>query len=214
MSTPTGTRRSDGARTHEAILEASARLASVEGINGLTIGRLAEELGVSKSGLFAHFGSKEALQLETIEAAKEIFDREVVRPALEAPPGLPRLEALFEAFFSYLERGVFPGGCFFAGLLADEDARSGPVHDRAVHLEREWIDFMEQLVREARELGHIKKDDDVEQLTFELYAYLELANYHFVLFRDPDALELGRVAAAERLSRALTEPRRSPTNHR
>jgi AcrR family transcriptional regulator len=209
MSTPTRTRRSDGARTHEAILEASARLASVEGVHGLTIGRLAEELGVSKSGLFAHFGSKEALQLETVEAAQKIFEREVVQPALEAPEGLPRLEALFEAFFSYLARGVFPGGCFFAGLLADEGPRSGPVHDRAELLERDWVDFMDELVRQARKLGHIRKEVDVEQLAFELYAYLELANYHFVLFRDPGVLERGRVAVTDRLSRARNVARRS-----
>ena len=209
MSTPTRTRRSDGARTHEAILEASARLASVEGVHGLTIGRLAEELGVSKSGLFAHFGSKEALQLETVEAAQRIFEREVVQPTLEAPEGLPRLEALFEAFFSYLARGVFPGGCFFAGLLADEGPRSGPVHDRAELLERDWVDFMDELVRQARKLGHIRKEVDVGQLAFELYAYLELANYHFVLFRDPGVLERGRVAVTDRLSRARNVARRS-----
>lgn len=202
MPTATRTRRSDGARTHEAILEASAKLASVEGINGLTIGRLAEELGVSKSGLFAHFGSKEALQLETIEAAQAIFDREVMQPAYAAPAGRPRLEALFAAFFSYLERDVFPGGCFFAGLLADEDARSGPVHEVTERIEREWLDDMARLVREAQELGHLRKDVDAEQLAFELDAFLELANYHFVLFRDLAVLERGRVAVAERLSGA------------
>src|SRR5262245_34921675 len=208
MSSPTRTRRSDGARTHEAILEASAKLASIEGIHGLTIGRLAEELGVSKSGLFAHFGSKEALQLETIQAAQKIFAREVVQPARASPEGLPRLEALFEAFFSYLERGVFPGGCFFAGLLADEGPRSGPVHEVAEHLEREWVDFMNELVREAREKGHIKKDVDAEQLSFELYAYLELTDYHFVLFRDPAVLDRGRVAVGNQLSRVAAVSRR------
>ncbi|HET7928762.1 MAG TPA: TetR/AcrR family transcriptional regulator, partial [Actinomycetota bacterium] len=207
VSTPTRTRRSDGARTHEAILEASAKLASIEGINGLTIGRLADELGVSKSGLFAHFGSKEALQLETIEAAQAIFDREVMQPTYAAPAGRPRLKALFAAFFSYLERDVFPGGCFFAGLLADEDARSGPVHEATERIEREWIDGMAELVREAQELGHLRKDVDAEQLAFELDAFLELANYHFVLFRDPAVLERGRVAVADRLQRAAT-PRR------
>ncbi len=202
MPTPTRTRRSDGERTHEAILLAAARLASVEGIRGLSIGRLAEATGVSKSGLFAHFGSKEALQLETIEAAKAIFDREVMQPTYEAPEGGPRLEALFASFFSYVERGVFPGGCFFAGLLADEDARSGPVHDAAEQVEREWIGGMVELVGDAQRLGHIADDVNVEQLAFELYAYLELANYHFVLFRDPAVLGRGRVAVADRLARA------------
>jgi AcrR family transcriptional regulator len=207
-SSPVRTRRSDGERTHEAILQAAARLASVEGIHGLTIGRLAESLGVSKSGLFAHFGSKEALQLETIEAAKAIFDREVMQPAFEAPEGRPRLDALFEAFFSYVERRVFPGGCFFAGLLADEDARSGPVHDAAVAVEHEWVGGLTDLVRDAQRLGQIRGELVAEQLAFELYSYLELANFHFVLFRDPTVLERGRTAVAERLSRAAA-PRSS-----
>ena len=202
MAPPTRTRRSDGERTHEAILDAAARIASVEGVRGLSIGRLAEATGVSKSGLFAHFGSKERLQLETIEAAMAVFEREVLRPAFEAPAGRPRLDALFAAFFSYVERGVFPGGCFFAALLADEDATSGAVHDAAVTVERGWVEDLVGMVREAQELGHLRPDVDAGQLTFELYSYLELANYHFVLFRDPAALERGRVAVAERLARA------------
>ncbi|HJS27436.1 MAG TPA: TetR/AcrR family transcriptional regulator [Actinomycetota bacterium] len=204
MPSPTRTRRSDGERTHEAILDAAARLASVEGVRGLSIGRLAEATGVSKSGLFAHFGSKERLQLETIEAATAIFAREVMDPAYAAPAGRPRLDALFASFFSYVERRVFPGGCFFAGLLADEDARSGPVHDAAEQIERAWVDGFVGMVREAQELRHLGPDVGAEQLAFELYAYLELTNYHFVLFGDPVILERGRVAVADRLARAST----------
>src|SRR5919108_3692495 len=95
-------RRTDGERTHAAILEVATRVASVEGIHGLTIGRLAEALGVSKSGLYAHFGSKEQLQLQTITAAEAIFEDEVMRPAFDAPEGLPRLEALCQAYLSYV----------------------------------------------------------------------------------------------------------------
>src|SRR5262245_61664543 len=109
MATSTRTRRSDGKRTHEAILDTAARLASIEGVRGLSIGRLAEATGVSKSGLFAHFGSKERLQLETIAAAGAVFEREILEPAFEAPAGRPRLDTLFTAYFSYLERRVFPG---------------------------------------------------------------------------------------------------------
>jgi AcrR family transcriptional regulator len=187
-------RRSDGVRTHAAILETAANVASVEGIHGLTIGRLAEALGVSKSGLYAHFGSKEALQLETIEAAKATFDREVMQPALEAPEGLPQLEAVIEEFFSYVERGVFPGGCFFAGLLADEDARSGPIHDVVIAWERESVDGLADLAVAAQRLGQVAGDVDARQLAFELYAFIEMANFHFVLFRDPEVLERGRRA--------------------
>ncbi len=188
-------RRSDGERTHASILETAARLASVEGLHGLTIGRLAEALGVSKSGLYAHFGSKEALQLETIEAAKAVFDREVMTAVFAAAEGLARLEALFDAFFSYVERGVFPGGCFFAGLLAEEDARTaGRVHDAVIAWEREAIEGIADLVRAAQELGHVAAHIDPEQLAFELYAFIEMANFHFVLFGDPRVLDRGRRA--------------------
>jgi AcrR family transcriptional regulator len=195
-------RRSDGARTHAAILDRAAQVASVEGVHGLTIGRLAEALGVSKSGLYAHFGSKEQLQIETIEAAMAIFDEEVMRPALEAPAGLPQLEAVLEFFFSYVERGVFPGGCFFAGLLAEEDGRDGPIHDVVVEWERESVDGIAELAREAQRRDEITTDVDPDQLAFELYACIELANFHFILFRDPGVLERGRRAVRSLIERA------------
>jgi len=191
---PTPRRRSDGARTHAAILDAATRLASVEGVFGLTIGRLAESLGVSKSGLYAHFGSKEQLQLETIEAAKAIFEEEVMRRALEAPPGLPQLEAIVDGFFSYVERGVFPGGCFFADLLAEADARGGRIHDVAAAWERESLEGLAAPLTEAQRAGQVAPDVDAQQVAFELYACMELANYHFVLFRDLRVLERGRRA--------------------
>jgi AcrR family transcriptional regulator len=195
-------RRSDGARTHAAILDAATRLASVEGVHGLTVGRLAESLGVSKSGLYAHFGSKERLQQETIEAAMAIFDEEVMRPASEAPPGLPRLEAIIDGFFSYVEREVFPGGCFFAGLLAEVDARGGPVHDVAVAWERESLEGMQEPIRDAQRRGELADDVDAEFMAFELYACMNLANYHFVLFRDPAVLTRGRRTIAGIIERA------------
>ena len=189
-------RRSNGLRTRAAILDAATRLASVDGVQGLTLGRLAAELGVSKSGLFAHFGSKEQLQLDTIDAALEIFGREVIAPAEEAPEGLERLEALLAAYFGYLERWVFPGGCFFAGLLAEIDAQAGAVHQRVMEIERSWIREFTGYAGAAQRLGQLRADVDLEQLTFELYACMELTNYHFVLFRDPAVLERGRRAVA------------------
>jgi AcrR family transcriptional regulator len=184
-------RRSDGERTHAAILEVATQLASVEGIEGLTIGRLAEALGVSKSGVYAHFGSKEQLQLEAIAAASEIFQREVLAPALEAPAGLVRLRALCTAYLSYVERLVFPGGCFFASLLAELDARSGRLHEMVGAGERAWSGALQEAARDAQRQGEIAGDADLEQLAFELQACLELANYHFVLFRDPQVIERG-----------------------
>lgn len=208
-------RRSDGERTHAAILEVATRVASVEGIHGLTIGRLAEALGVSKSGLYAHFGSKEQLQLETIEAAELIFDEEVMRPALEAPEGLRRIETLCEAYLSYVEREVFPGGCFFASLLAEMDARSGAIHDLVVTAERTWQEGLVALIREAQGRGEIAGDVDAEQLAFQLRGCLELANYDFVLFRDPDILALARRTIATSLERAQKEHlRRRPARSR
>lgn len=206
---PTSRRRSDGERTHTAILEVATRVASVEGIHGLTIGRLAEELGVSKSGLYAHFGSKEQLQLETIAAAQTIFSDEVMRPALEAPKGLPRVEVLCEAYLSYVEREVFPGGCFFASLLAEMDARSGVIHDQVVNGERKWQEGLVALIREAQRRGEIAHDTDAEQLAFQLRGCLELANYHFVLFRDSEVIALARCAIATTLRQARRSYRKA-----
>lgn len=199
-------RRSDGERTHASILDVATRLASVEGIEGLTIGRLADALRVSKSGVYAHFGSKQQLQLETIEAAQAIFTDEVMRPALEAPEGLRRLEAFCEAYISYIERLVFPGGCFFASLLAEMDARSGPIHELVVAGERQAMQGLEELAREAQRRGEITTDADLGQLAFELQATLELANYHYVLFRDPGELERARTAIAGILNRVRSAP--------
>jgi AcrR family transcriptional regulator len=197
----TRTRRSDGARTHAAILEAATRLASIEGLEGLTLGRLADEVGVSKSGLYAHFGSKERLQLETIEMALEIFDREVMVPTERAEEGLPRLEAFADHYFTYLEDWVFPGGCFFSSVLAEADARSGPVHDAIEQVERDTRDYLVRHASRAIELGRLRPDVDPAQLAFEFYAFAELANYHFVLFRDQAVLSRGRRAVRSLLDR-------------
>src|ERR1700685_2708511 len=131
---------SNGARTRTAILQTAADLASVDGLDGLSIGRLATELAMSKSGLFAHFGSKEELQLATVEEARQRYTREVIQPARAAGPGITRLHALCEAFLSYLERAVFPGGCFFASAMAEFDSKApGPVRDRIAQCLDQWI---------------------------------------------------------------------------
>jgi AcrR family transcriptional regulator len=200
-------RRSDGERTHAAILEAATRLASVEGLEGLTLGRLAESLEVSKSGVYAHFGSKEQLQLETIAAAQEIFEREVIGPAHQAPAGIERLRALCDAHLSYVERLVFPGGCFFASLVAEMDARTGSIHGLVRAGTQQWIEMLTGMAVEARDRGEIAADVDPAQLVFEVDACLELANYHFVLFRDPEVIERARRAVAGILKRARTAPK-------
>ena len=123
-----------GERTRTSILERAVDLASVEGLEGLTIGRLADELGMSKSGLFAHFGSKEELQLATVEAASRRYIDEIFTPALREPRGYPRLLAICRSWLSYVRRGVFPGGCFFVATALEMGARPGPVRDRLVCL--------------------------------------------------------------------------------
>jgi AcrR family transcriptional regulator len=199
-------RRSDGEQTHAAILDAAMRLASIEGLASLTIGRLARELGVSKSGVFAHFRSKERLQRETIAAAGEVFDREVFVPASTAPEGLPRIEALCEAYLSYVERGVFPGGCFFAHLLAEFDAPDGPIHDEVDAGQRGWLRLLEEHIVIAQRAGDLAVEVDPAQLAFDLYAPLELANYLATLFRDPSLTHRGRATVRSAVLAAMPRP--------
>ena len=142
---------SHGAQTRGTIVRAAADLASVEGLDGLSIGRLASELAMSKSGLFAHFGSKEDLQLAAIEEARQRYVQEVVAPGLAAGSGITRLYALCEAFLSYIERGVFPGGCFFASAMAEFDCKApGPVRDRIAECQQEWMNTLERAANDAR----------------------------------------------------------------
>lgn len=195
-------RRSDGEQTHAAILDAAMRLASIEGLSSLTIGRLARELGVSKSGVFAHFRSKLRLQRETLAAAEAVFEREVLGPGLSAPEGLPRIERLCEAYLSYVQRGVFPGGCFFAQLLAEFDAPEGPIHDEVVTGQRGWTGLLEREITTARRRGQLDPDIDPGQLAFELYAPLELANYLATLYREPSMVDRGRASVGATLARA------------
>lgn len=175
------------------------RLGSIEGLGSLTIGRLARELDISKSGVFAHFRSKQRLQRETIEAAEAVFAREVVEPALAAPDGLARVEALCESYLSYVERGVFPGGCFFAQLLAEFDGPAGDLHDRVAVGQRGWLGMLTELVATAQRHGELDPELEAEQLAFELYAHLELANYLSTLYRDPTLLDRGRRAVRSTL---------------
>lgn len=195
-------RRSDGERSHVAILDAAMRLASIEGLGSLTFGRLAGELGLTKSGVAAHFDSRRHLQQETIEAAQRVFDREVLEPGLAAREGIAQLEGICDAYLSYLDRGVFAGGCFFAQLLAEFDAPSGPIHDAVADGQRGWLGMLEGLAEIARQRGEIDSAVDPVQLAFELYAPLELANYLSMLYRDPSIIDRGRAAVRATIDRA------------
>jgi AcrR family transcriptional regulator len=155
---------------------------------------------MSKSGLYAHFGSKEELQLATIDTAAAIFDREVVEPTDGEPTARGRIQALCERFLSHVERRVFSGGCFFAAVAAELDTQTGPVRDRVAEFERDWRGRLEQLVREAQAAGEIDPKEDPPQLVFELEAFLLLANNAFLLENDARALERGRRAVRCRLA--------------
>jgi AcrR family transcriptional regulator len=198
-------RRSDGEETHNAILEQAVRLASIEGLSSLTLGRLAEQAGLSKSGLYAHFGSKEQLQLEVIEAARRIFEREVIYPAFDEPDGLARFTAFCNAYLSYLERGVFPGGCFFYTLVAEFDAQPGRFREEVVADRREWGDLIEQTIVTAQEKGEIDKSIEPAQLAFEVEAAMELTNVVYNLERDPSVIERGRSTVAAAIERAKSK---------
>jgi AcrR family transcriptional regulator len=193
-------RRERGRRTRESILATAVDIASVEGLEGLTIGRLASELGMSKSGLFAHFGSKEELQLATIAAAREIFVAEVVEPARAAERGLPRLAALLEAKLDYLRRGVFRGGCFFDAARLEYDSRHpGPVRDAIFEEFAAWSQLVADLIRSAQRAGHLDPQADPEQLAFELDAIGSAANLRFQINRDAEAFERAQRAIEGRL---------------
>jgi AcrR family transcriptional regulator len=179
-------RRRRGNATRESILQAAADLASVEGLEGLTIGRLATELGMSKSGLFAHFGSKEELQLATIEAARRRFVDHVIRPSRALPRGRARLEAMLDDLLAYYRAETFPGGCFFHNVKAEFDSRPETAV-RAVMAEevRQFMAFLEREVRKAQEAGELDPALDAAQIAFELDALGSAANSHFQILRDP-----------------------------
>ena len=193
-------RRSDGDRSRRAILDTAAKLATVEGIEGLSLSRLADEVGMSKSGTFAHFGSKEELQLATIERANEIFDELVLEPAHRAPDGLARLRALADDYLRYVEADTFPGGCFFASVLSEVDMRPGPVRDELGLFMSMWLGELESAVRDAQREGGIDRSEDPAQLVFEIEAAILLANFQYVVTRTSEPIERARRAVARRLA--------------
>jgi len=198
-------RKAHGKQTRQSILRVAVDLASAEGLEGLTIGRLASEMSMSKSGLFAHFGSKEELQLATVEAAREIFIREVIRPAFDTKEGVRRLWKLCDIWLQHVRGGVFRGGCFFAAAAAEFDSRPGAVRDRIAEIMKEWLATLRRTVIEAQEAGHLDRGVDPAQLAFEFNS-LELgANWAFQLYGDKQAFARARDAILERLCRHSTK---------
>jgi len=201
MTAPTSDRRhrSDGARSHAAILEAATRLASTRGLDRLSIGELADEVGISKSGLYAHFESKVELQLATIDAAEEIFNRVVIAPSDAARPGMAAVLALCDAFLDHLRDKVFPGGCFFACASAEMHARPGPVKDRIAEFDRRWRRRFEHHLEIARSDGDLAAEEDLDAVVFDLDALLYYAHGAFSFRDDPAVLDQARSAVRRRL---------------
>jgi len=196
-----------GDRTRESILRTAVDLASLEGLEGLTIGRLASELKMSKSGLFAHFGSKQDLQLATVEMASQIFKDKVVLPAVAEPKGMPRLLALCEQWLSHVENKVFPGGCFFTAASFEFDSRPGPVRSAIVKAMSLWLSTLTLAIEDAQRFGHLRGDVKANQLALEIYSMAVGGHWASQLLGQRTALANARETIRARLNSVrVTEP--------
>jgi len=178
---------SKGERTRTTILDHATGLASQVGLTGLTIGVLADDLRLSKSGLFAHFQSKESLQIEVLNHAARRFSESVVRPALHEPRGVPRMRALLERWLDWERDVALPGGCVFVAATAELDDRPGPVRDRLVALQREWINVLATSFNKGIEAGAFRAEADPEQFAQDLYGIMLALHFHRRLMRDAGA---------------------------
>ncbi|MGA7917653.1 MAG: TetR/AcrR family transcriptional regulator [Candidatus Acidiferrales bacterium] len=203
---PSPSRRPRGLKTRHAILRKAVNIASLQGLEALTIGKLAATLRISKSGLFAHFGSKEDLQCAVVDEARDIFVERVVLPAAKLQ-GVKLLRALCQNWLAYGEGRTFPGGCFFSAASLEFDDRPGRVHDRIVGLMKKWLGSLEHAARDAQSAGEIRKDVDVRQLAFEIQALAMGANWSSRLFRDPRAFRSAGGAILRRIDEVTTTAR-------
>jgi AcrR family transcriptional regulator len=213
--------RADGVESRRVILHSAANLATTRGLEGLSIGELAQHIGMSKSGLYAHFKSKEELELATIETAAEIFERDVMGPAGESPGGLGRVQALSEAFFGHLERRVFPGGCFFATVAVQLASRPGRPRDRVMELQKRWIEQFAEALGQAVAGGELPRGTDIEQLVFEITAMMVRANFAWIATGEMRVLEQARTGirhvlerVAGRIGGETRSPKRRATRER
>jgi AcrR family transcriptional regulator len=186
-------------RSRGAILRAAAALATVDGLEGLSIGNLAASLGMTKSGLSAQFGSKTELQLATVQEAARIFAEEVVQPALAAAPGLGQLTAVCEAFFSHVERRTFPGGCFMASAALEMGNRPGPLRELLDEFQARFGALLRGFAAAAVARHELPAGEDADRLAFELNGIMLAADTNYVLHDDPAVLELARQIVHQRL---------------
>jgi AcrR family transcriptional regulator len=198
-------RQARGLRTREAILARAVNIASIQGLEGLTVGSLATQLKMSKSGLFAHFGSKEDLQLATVELARQIFIKQVTRPAIAAPRGMPRLWGLLEHWLALVEKRVFQGGCFFSAASFEFDSRRGVVRDRIAAIMHEWIGAITRAVCEAQKAGHLDANVHPTRLAFEIHGIAMGAHWAHQLLDDKHAYSRARTILLEKL-RSISTP--------
>jgi AcrR family transcriptional regulator len=189
------------AETRSKVTQAAVERASVEGLEGLTIGRLADEARMRKSSVFSLFGSKQELQLAALEGAVEQFTDEVWGPVAGERPGLPRLLALCDRWLAYHERGAMPGGCFLTTATVEYDARPGPLRDAVARTMQRWFGVLEWEVATAIEAGDLAADTNARDVAFQLNALAAAASYGFQLSRDPEVF-----AVARRSMRAALAP--------
>jgi AcrR family transcriptional regulator len=195
--------------TRQGILVVAADIASAEGLEGLSIGRLATELKMSKTGIFAHFGSKEELQIATVNRAKEVFIEYVMKPTLGEPRGLDRLNAMLTSWLNYVEQSVFRGGCFFAAASLEFDSRPGRVRNDISALTKAWMNALRKEISCAKAQKQIALAIDPAQLAFELHAYVQEANWAYKLFADRKAFSRARRAIADKI-RSVSRPPLGP----
>jgi AcrR family transcriptional regulator len=196
---PTRAVRTDGRRRRQAILREAVALSTIDGLEGLSIGNLAKALAMSKSGLYAHFGSKEELQLATVAEAARIFCLEVIEPSRAAPSGVAQLVAVCDAFVEHLRRRTFPGGCFFAGAMLEMGSRPGPVREAVGAFQQGLVQLIGEFAGAAIASGELPETEDPAQLAFELNGIILATNAGFVLSGDAAVLDLARRVVRRRL---------------
>ena len=199
-----------GERTRVAVLDAAVALASVDGLEAMSLARLAEATGVSKSGLFAHWPDKESLQLAVVAHAVRQWTDHVITPAMGAPRGVRRLWALHERRLEFYAAGTLPGGCFFVAAGAEFDDRQGPVRDALAAALSGWHDLTRTVARQAVELGELGSDTDVAQLAFEIEALGQAAVTTIRLFRAGRSMARSRKAVLDRLRAMSPTPELLP----
>jgi len=205
MSNIKDTKTQKGSNTYNMILRKAVDIASIEGLNGVSIGRLASELNMSKSGLFAHFGSKEQLQSKIIDIAAQIFNEEVIKPAESHQMGLHRLWSLMDNWISYLERKVFPGGCFFSTVTIEYDCKKGELHEKIGKIMSDWRNRIINELNTAKGNKQIIKDADIYKLAFEIISIGMGANWIFNYYNDKEICMQARKSILDLLNAVIID---------